>query len=245
MHSATSTADGEVRFPSGPDTIRGVLRRASGAPAPGIVLIPDVRGVSELYVEVAAKLAAAGFHTLVLDPYSREGAPDLADMVAVQAWIDALPDERVLGDVAAAAAFLGDRPEVQTSKLGVVGFCLGGQYAFMAACRPTGFGACVGFYGMLRHARTAPQKAAPPLEVAAAVRCPVLGLFGAEDPLIPLDDVREFERRLRAAGAAIEVRIFEGAGHAFANDRRPETYRPGAAAEAFALAINFLQQHLS
>ncbi len=240
MNGETIGTGLEVRFDSAGEPIRGVVFAPPSDPAPALVLIPDVHGVAPLYEEIAARLASHGFRTLVLDIYSREGAPDLPDMAAVQRWIDALPDARVIGDVEAAVRHLAGRPEVAGRKIGVLGFCLGGQYALMSACRVDGLSACVSFYGMLRHATSAANKLPPPLETAADLRCPLLGLYGAEDPLIPPVDLRAFEDALRSAGKPYTLRTFAGAGHAFMNDRRPEAYRPEAASEAFREAVAFL-----
>lgn len=233
-----------IDFPGEDAQLNGVLFTA-GAGAPAIVLVPDVHGVSPLYREIAARFRQAGLSTLVLDPYSREGAPCLADMSAVQSWIAALPDARVLGDVASAIACVETRADVAASAVGIVGFCLGGQYALMAACRLDELSACVAFYGMLRHGREAPHKLPPPLATASALRCPLLGLFGADDPLIPASDVAALRAGLERSGQPFDLRTFAGAGHAFVNDRRPDAYRPEAAREAFQLATEFLQRSLA
>jgi carboxymethylenebutenolidase len=245
MHDDTSGDGSEVRFPSGDATIRGEFHAATARVAPALVLIPDVHGISALYREIAAKLAGAGFHTLILDPYSREGAPHLTDMMAVQKWLQELPDARVLADVDAAIRHLAQREQVVAGAIGVVGFCVGGQYALMAACRSTGLAACVAFYGMLRHGRPGDRKLPPPLETPGALLCPLLGLFGADDPLIPADDLSAFRGALTSAGKSFELHVFAGAGHAFMNDRRPDAYRPQVAAEAWQLAIAFLRRHLA
>ncbi|MEW6268303.1 MAG: dienelactone hydrolase family protein [Thermodesulfobacteriota bacterium] len=245
MQSQTIDAGLEVEFASGDDRIRGVVHAPDRSPSPALVLLPDVRGISPLYLELAARFAGAGFRTLVLDIYSREGTPDLADMAAAFSVIDALPDARVIADVQAAVHHLAERPEVHASAVGVVGFCVGGQYAMMAACRVAGLAACVAFYGMLRHRTVAQHKLPPPLDTFDDLSCPLLGLFGAEDGLIPREDVESFARHLAHAGKTFDVRIFEGAGHAFVNDRRPEAYRPEAAETALSLAIEFLYERLA
>jgi carboxymethylenebutenolidase len=115
----------------------------------------------------------------------------------------------------------------------------------MAACRTPGVAACVSFYGMLRHSVSGAHKLPPPIDTAADLRCPLLGLYGADDPLIPPDDLRTFEEALRQAGKTFALRVWAGAGHAFLNDRRPDAYRPQAAEEAFREAVAFLNRSLS
>jgi len=245
MHETTIDAGLEIEIPVAAVRIRGVLYAHTAERAPALVLLPDVHGISALYRELAARLATSGFHTLLLDIYSREGAPQLSDTPAVQKWIEELPDARVLGDVEAAIRYLEERRDVLAGAIGIVGFCLGGQYAVMSACRPTGLAACVAFYGMLRHGRRTERKLPPPLETADELRCPLLGLFGADDPLIPAADVSELRSRLTRSGKSFELHVFQGAGHAFMNDRRPAAYRAQAAAEAFDLATDFLRRSLS
>lgn len=245
MTSKTSGAGSEIEFTSGDAAIRGIyFEHASGSPGPALVLIPDVHGVSALYREIGAQLANAGFHTLVLDIYSREGAPRLGDFESVQAWIAALPDARVLADVDAAAQHLATRAEVRRDAIAVLGFCVGGQYAMMAACRSDRLAAAVAFYGMLRHGRPGPAKLAPPIETAATIRCPLLGLFGADDPLIPASDVEILRADLERSKHPFALHTFPGAGHAFMNDRRPESFRPEAARRAMELAVTFLRAKL-
>jgi len=210
-----------------------------------VVLLPDVHGVSPLYCEIAARFAAAGLRTLLLDLYVREGAPRLADMASVQSWIANLPDARVLDDVEHAVAYLKSPAGGGAGKVGIAGFCLGGQYALMAASRLCEIDACVAFYGMLRHGVLTDRKLPPPAETAADLRCPVLGLFGADDPLIPPADLDAFRSAAVASRQPVELRVFPGAGHAFVNDRRPDAYRPEAAHAALRAAIAFFQTQLA
>jgi carboxymethylenebutenolidase len=218
--------------------------RPDRLPAPALIIVPDVFGVSDLYRRVGQRFAAAGFFSFVLDFYSREGAPKLADMDAVFAWIAALDDRRVLGDIGAAAGWLHALPEVAGHGVGILGFCLGGQYALTAACSGAGIDSAVSFYGMLRYAEHNEHKPAAPLDVAANLACPWLGLFGADDALIPAADVAELDETLRRHDKTFAIHVYPGAGHAFCNDTRADAYRPEAAADAFGRAEAFLQIHL-
>lgn len=236
---------GELSFARDGDVIRVATARPTGAgPFPGLLLIPDVRGVSPHYLAVAARFAAEGFFVGVIDLYSREGPPDLPDMPSVFAWIAALPDPRVLADIDGAVRALAAHPGVRAGAIGVTGFCLGGQYALMAACTVARVRACVSWYGMLRYAEHNERKPIGPLELAPRLGCPYLGLFGADDALIPLADVEELRGVLAAAGKTFEIRVYADAGHAFFNDSRPDAYRPQAAAAAFPRAVAFLRRHL-
>ncbi|MCX8073469.1 MAG: dienelactone hydrolase family protein [Candidatus Binatia bacterium] len=211
---------------------------------PAVVVIHDVHGLFEHYRDIARRFAREGFFAFVVDLYSREGAPKLRTPEEVQGWIQSLDDRRVLGDIEAAAKFLRSRIEVKSNSIGVLGFCLGGQYAFLAACLQKNFSACVSFYGMLRWREKTANKVPDPLEVADQLSCPFLGLYGEEDPLIPREDVKRLEAILKQYGKEYALKIYRGAGHAFFNDTRPEAFRPEAARDAWRRAIEFLQAHL-
>jgi carboxymethylenebutenolidase len=237
------TAD--VTYERAGDRLRGYAAwpEAEGR-LPGLILIPDVRGLGEHYRDVARRFAGEGFFTLAVDLYSREGTPDLPDMEAVFRWIRALPDTRVLSDVGAAAGHLAHRDEVDARAIGITGFCLGGQYALMAACAVPGIAACVSWYGMLRYRERDAVKPAGPLDLAPDLACPYLGLFGEEDALIPSADVAELRTILEREGKRFEIVTYPDAGHAFFNDTRPDAFRPAAAADAWPRAVAFLRRHL-
>lgn len=234
-----------LTFHRGADALHGYLAapRLRG-PHPGLVLIPDVRGLYDHYRDVARRFAAEGFATLAVDLYSREGAPHLPDMDAIFRWMAELPDRRVIADLHAARDFLASHDSVRGGKVGVTGFCMGGQYALMAACARWGFRACVSWYGMLRYATTSELKPESPLDMTTRLTCPYLGFFGEQDAIIPLADVAELKHRLAGAKHETEIHTYANAGHAFFNDSRPEMYRPTAAADAWPRAVAFLRRHL-
>jgi len=235
----------DITFRSTDATIGGHLACADGpGPHPALVLIPDVRGLADHYRAVARRFAGAGFVALALDPYSREGSPSLPDMPAVFKHLRALPDARVLGDVAAALAHLRTRPDVRPSAVGVTGFCMGGQYALMAACTVAGFRACVSWYGMLRYDEKPAHKPADNLDLAPRLACPYLGLFGAEDAIIPQADVEALRAILSRERRSFAIEVYAGAGHAFFNDTRADAYRPDVAARAWERATAFLHAEL-
>ena len=236
----------EVAFQRDGALIRAWVALPAGAgPHPAIVLIPDVRGLYAHYREVAQRFADAGFATLALDLYSREGAPDLPDLEAVFRWMRRLPDARVLGDICGAVEVLAARDDVRRHAIGITGFCMGGQYALMAACSVAGIAACVSWYGMLRYAEKDDLKPESPLDMAPRLRCPYLGFFGAEDAIIPGSDVEALRAALTSARKEFEIVTYAGAGHAFFNDSRPDAYRPDAARDSWAKAVGFFRCRLA
>lgn len=216
------------------------------ASAPGVVVIHDVWGLSDHYRDLARRLANAGFAALAVNLYRALPEPKITDPGR---WIRGLDDRSVLGDVQAAI----DRLAAEGApRVGVMGCCMGGQYAILAAAGCSGLSAAVPFYGMLsdEHGLLAPapgetidraRKPRSPLAAAASLRCPTLAFFGADDAFIPLADVRAFESALAPAHRVV---VYPGAGHAFLNDTRPELYRPDAARDAWARMREWFAAHL-
>jgi len=222
---------------------------AEGGAAPGVVMVHDVWGLSDHTRDLARRLATEGLAVLAVDLYRREAAVEIRDPGA---WMRSLSDPQVLDDLGAAGAALAERPEC-SGRVGVVGFCMGGSYALMAACQDRGFAAAVPFYGLLSHAhgllhdpegQDPAHKPREPLAMAPELGCPLLAFFGDRDEFVPLDDVRALERALAPAAAGAEVVIVPGAGHAFMNDTRPEAFQPEAAERAWRRMLEFLKNRL-
>jgi carboxymethylenebutenolidase len=224
----------------------GHWAREEGPPRPGVVIIPDVWGVSDLYRRVAQRLVQAGFATLVVDQYRYTGRAGLTAATALP-FIAGLDDRLVLRAVQEAIDALAQSAAVGGRKVGLVGFCMGGQYALLAACSCRGLSAVAPFYGMVRYAAglDPAKKPRQPLDAIPDLTCPLLGLYGAEDSLIPLADVEELKRRLAQTRHAHELHVYAGAGHAFLNDTRADAYRPEAAEAAWARLVPFLRRELS
>ena len=211
-----------------------------------MVVIPDVWGLSDHTRDIAQRLAREGFAALALDVYRKTGRPSLEGPAAAMAWIRELSDPLVLETVQEGIDALARQPAVAGRKLGLIGFCMGGQYAWLAACACRGLAAVAPFYGMLRYEPGLDPQKKPrePLAAIASLSCPALGLYGREDALIQNSDVDELGARLAQQRQPFEIVRYAGAGHAFLNDTRPAMYRPEAARDAWRRLIAFLGERL-
>ena len=117
------------------------------------------------------------------------------------------------------------------------------MYTLLFAAHSREVRAGVSWYGQIRPAKTAGIRTAGPLDIAAKMNCPVLGLYGGEDLGIPVSDVKEMEAALKAAGKTAEFVIYPGAPHAFFADYRP-SYRPEAAKDAWGRCAAWFNKHL-
>ncbi|HSD93805.1 MAG TPA: dienelactone hydrolase family protein [Syntrophales bacterium] len=219
-------------------------RPAAPGKYPVVVVIPEVFGMHEHIRDVTRRFAREGFLAVTFEPYAREGGVlNLPDLDAVRKVVDPVPDARVMADLDAIVAWAGKQPSALADRIGMTGFCRGGMYTLLYAARNRELKAAVPWYGQLRPALTPGVRNVGPLDVAAQINAPVLGLYGAEDLGIPVADVRTLEAVLKAAGRTAEFVIYPGAPHAFFADYRP-SYRAEAARDAWGRCIAWFNKYL-
>jgi carboxymethylenebutenolidase len=231
------------------DVELGFLAHPESGSHPGVVLLPDVWGLAAHPRDLARRLAREGFGVLALDLYRRESEVRIENPAA---WIRDLSDPQVLDDVQQAVDLLAGEGPTAGRPVGVVGFCMGGMYALLAACACRGLSAAVPFYGMLAYERgflggealDPAKKPRQPLDAVADLTCPLLAFFGADDEYVPVSDVEILEQRLSASPQPSEVVVYPGAGHAFLNDTRPDAFRPAIAKQAWERMLAFFGEHL-
>jgi carboxymethylenebutenolidase len=149
----------------------------------------------------------------------------------------------VLGDVASAVAWLREQPEA-SGRVGCIGFCLGGMYTQMAMASPGGPDAGVDLYGRLRHTRLSNAKPSIPSKWC---RARAARSWRSSARTIRSSRAATSKRcggALTATGQPFEVHIYEGAGHAFFHDGRPE-YHPASAADAWQKSLDWFARHLN
>ena len=214
--------------------------------APGVLLLTEWAGLNEHMRDLARRFAAAGLACLVHEPFVRDAGPQPATTDDLGARMLRLADEDALSDIAAAANWLRSQPGVDGRRIGVAGFCMGGRLALLAAARVQALGAAVCFYGSPNNwgDGTTPKRPYTPGDLASQIACPVLGIYGAEDPFIPVPEVRKLEAALRAVRRSATITIYPEAGHAFVNDTAAG-YHPAAAQQAWDQMIAFCRQHLA
>jgi carboxymethylenebutenolidase len=148
-----------------------------------------------------------------------------------------------MADLDAVVAWAKQHPSAKPGRIGTTGFCRGGMYTLLYAARSAELKAAVSWYGQLRPALTPGVRTEGPLDVAARIGAPVLGLYGAEDLGIPVADVKELETKMKAAGRTAEFVVYPGAPHAFFADYRP-SYRAEAAKDAWGRCIAWFNRYL-
>lgn len=213
-------------------------------PHPGLVLAQHLpvghTGLEndEFTLKTAERYASAGY--VVAVPFVFHWWPKAADM---QVKREESRDERMVADVRAAFDLLAKRKDVDANAIGVVGHCWGGRIAWLAACHIPQLAAAAIFYGGRVKVPMGAGNPAP-IDLAAQIRCPVLGLFGNEDQNPTPADVDDYSRALTEALVPHTFHRYDGAGHAFQNFPTPDRYRHEQSERAWAEVLGFFEQHL-
>lgn len=218
---------------AGGKPITGFLARPKSAkgPLPGIIVIHEWWGLNDNIRDMARRLAGEGYVALAVDLYGGATAstPDQATQL-MQAVLK--NPEPAKTNLQAAYDYL--TAHEHAPKVGVIGWCFGGGWSLQTALMlPAKIGATVIYYGHLTNDRAE----------LAKLQMPILGFFGAQDQSIPVTSVHEFESTLKSLGKPVEVHVYDGAGHAFANPSGTN-YRPQAASDAWQRTVAFLAKSL-
>lgn len=198
--------------------------------APAIIVIHEWWGLNAQIRGVARRLAQEGYVAIVPDLYHGRVAGDAEMAHELSRGLD---EERALGDLAAAVTWLRGQPRVGRSRIGAVGFCMGGRLSQLYALRGNALSAAVMYYGR-------PETDA---KAISALRIPLQGHFGGDDQGIGPDQIEALRAALAKAGRSSEIYVYPGAGHAFMHEGRP-SHRPDAARQAWARMLQFFQKHL-
>ncbi|MEY9848199.1 dienelactone hydrolase family protein [Streptacidiphilus sp. MAP5-3] len=228
------------------DEIEGYLARPDGdASRGGVVVIHHMPGYDRATKEIVRRFAEMGYDALCPNLYSREApgaAPD--DAAAVARANGGVPDDRLVGDVGGAAAYLRALPH-SNGKIGVIGYCSGGRQSVLAACHLDLQAAvdCYGAFVTLDPPADFPTSARSLVSQLPQLRAPLLGLFGAEDKFPSPDQVEELDQLLTKDDKPHEFHSYEGAGHAFFAVDRP-SYNVAAVNDGWERIAAFYAAHL-
>ncbi|HEY1615958.1 MAG TPA: dienelactone hydrolase family protein [Rhizomicrobium sp.] len=244
--SADGLDAGEVRIPTGDGEVPAYRARpAKGTKHPVILVVQEIFGVHEHIKDICRRFAKLGFYAIAPSLYARYGDPGkYTDIHAlVSEVVSKVPDAGVMTDLDAATAFAA-RENGDAARLGIIGFCWGGRIVWLYAAHSTALKAGLAFYGPLRGpVPPSPLRPVYPLEIAGALKAPVLGFYGGQDTGIHLSDVEEMRVALAKAGKLdCRIDVFMDTGHGFFADYRP-TYNAADAQAAWTRSRAWLAAH--
>ncbi len=237
-----------ITYPGGNgDEIHAYVARPTGdEPAPGIVAVHHMPGWDEFYREFSERLARHGYAVICPDLYCRfgHGTPD--DVAARVRSAGGVRDDSVVGDCAAALAWLEALP-TSNGKAGIIGTCSGGRHALLAASLENRFDAVADLWGggvIAPADQLSEARPVAPIDYTSALQAPLLGIFGNDDSHPAPAQVDQHEAELQRYGKDYEFYRYDGAGHGFFYYHTP-MYRPEAAMDGWEKVFSFFSRQLS
>jgi carboxymethylenebutenolidase len=231
---------GEVTVPVGAFRMPAYRAAPAGrSNAPVVLVVSEIFGVHEYIADVARRFAKAGYFAIAPELFVRQGDASSYGEIGklIAEVVSKVPDEQVMTDLDACLAWAQGQG-ADASRAGVTGFCWGGRITWLYAAHQPAVKAGVAWYGRLTGAPT-PLTPRHPVDVAAQLKGPVLGLYGEKDTGIPLDTVEQMKAALAGGSAAAkksEFVIYPDAPHAFHADYRP-SFRKAAAEDGWQRAL--------
>ncbi|MBM3950273.1 MAG: dienelactone hydrolase family protein [Rhodospirillales bacterium] len=216
---------------------------ANGGPFPTVLVVQEIFGVHEHIKDVCRRLGKLGYMAVAPELYFRQGDPSkLPDVPTIfKEIVSKVADAQVMADLDSTAAWAIAQKSANPDKFAVTGFCWGGRITWLYSAHSPRVKAGVAWYGRLvgdKNAMTPRQ----PVDIAAELKAPVLGLYGAADQGIPVATVDQMKAALKAAKVATDWVVYPDAPHAFHADYRP-TYREGPAKDGWKKMQEWFKKH--
>lgn len=209
---------------------------------PVVLVVSEIFGVHEYIADVARRFAKQGYLALAPELFVRQGDPSSYGTVpeVIKEVISKVPDAQVMGDLDACVDWAKSNGG-NADKLGITGFCWGGRITWLYAAHNPRLRAGVAWYGRLVGDKTAltPMQ---PVDIGAALKMPVLGLYGGKDAGIPLDSVEKMNAELAKGNSKSEIVVYQNAGHAFHADYRP-SYVEADASDGWQRCLAWFKRH--
>lgn len=241
---------GEVKIPvKGGELPAYRAMPGKGANFPVALVVQEIFGVHEHIKDVCRRFAKAGYMAIAPELYARQGDVSRASREEIMRIVGQVPDDQVMSDLDAAVAYAKATGKTDAKRLGATGFCWGGRIVWLYAAHNAKLDAGVAWYGRLVPSSQGagnPLQPRHPLDVAGALKAPVLGLYGGKDRGIPLDTVERMREALRKGktreSRASEIVIYPDAEHGFHADYRP-SYNADAATDGWRRLTAWFAKH--
>jgi carboxymethylenebutenolidase len=219
------------------------VRPTSEGTFPAIVVLMEAFGLNDYVKSICDRLAQAGYAALAPDFYHGDTFA-YTDVQNAVARLKTLNDDTVMAEFAKGLDFLAQRQEV-AQKVGTIGFCMGGRFAFLAnSAHANALKAAVCFYGGGIAANPDPLGRAALLDRVEAIQASTLLMYGADDASIAADEHERIALALSTHKKRYTLSVFPNAKHGFFSDRR-DNYNPAAAQEAWEMTLAFFKQNLA
>jgi carboxymethylenebutenolidase len=216
---------------------------ATGENFPVVLVVQEIFGVHEHIQDICRRFAKLGYLAIAPEMFARQG--DVSKMSNIQEIISKVvskvPDAQVMSDLDSAVAWAEKSSKGNIDKLGITGFCWGGRVTWLYSAYNPRVKAGVAWYGRLV-GEPKPLTPKNPIDLAAQLKVPILGLYGGSDDGIPVATVEQMREALKAGNSGSEIIVYPDTPHAFHADYRP-SYRKEQAQDGWKRLQAWFKQH--
>jgi carboxymethylenebutenolidase len=234
----------DVMIPAKDAQLRGYRAMpATGGPFPVVLVAAEVFGLNPYMKDVCRRLAKVGYYAVVPDLYTRKAdLTKITDMKDIMPIVNTKYDAELVSDYDSTVAYAAASGKADTSRMAVTGFCRGGRTTLIYAASNPKLKAAVAWYGPVGGTANeyTPKSA---MDRVAEIKVPLLGLYGAKDAGIPVDQVQKFFAALKAQGTPSDLVIYPDAGHGFNADFRPDSYRKTDSDDAWGKMLAWFKKY--
>jgi carboxymethylenebutenolidase len=219
---AEGLSAGEVKIPTSDGEIPAYRAMpASGGPFAVVLVVQEIFGVHEHIKDICRRLAKLGYFAVAPELYARQGdVSRISDPKDIMPIVAQVPDAQVMSDLDATLAWAQGTGKGDGAHAGITGFCWGGRIVWLYSAHNSKLRAGVAWYGSLNKTATALQPQQP-LDIAGAIKAPVLGLYAGLDQGITAGDIEKMRAALKSARAQSQIIVYPDAQHGFNADYRP------------------------
>ena len=241
---STHLIAGEVSIPTTDGQIPAYRAMpATGNSFPVVLVVQEILGVHEHIKDVCRRFAKLGHLAVAPELFARQGdVSKMSDISEILSKVvSKVPDAQVMSDLDATVAWTDKSSKGNVTKLGITGFCWGGRIVWLYAAHNPQLKAGVAWYGRLV-GRANELQPKHPIDVAASLRAPVLGLYGGDDSGISLDTVEQMRNALKTQASPSEIIVYPNTPHGFHADYRP-SYRKEQAEDGWKRLQEWFKKH--
>ena len=207
-----------------------------------ILVVQEIFGVHEHIKDICRRLAKLGYFAVAPEMYARQGdVSKLTNFQDILKIVSKVPDTQVMSDLDATVAWAKSTGKADVARLGITGYCWGGRIVWLYSAHNPSVKAGVAWYGRLvgQADELHPKH---PVDVAASISAPILGLYGAADQGIPVATVEKMREAMKAAGKTAEIKVYPDTPHAFFADYRP-SYRKEQAEDGWKRMLEWFKKN--
>lgn len=241
---STGLIAGEVSIPTSDGPIPAYRAMpATGNSFPVVLVVQEIFGVHEHIRDICRRFAKLEHLAVAPELFAHQGdvskMSDFNDILSKV--VSKVPDAQVMSDLDATVAWADRSSKGDIAKLGITGFCWGGRIVWLYAAHNPQLKAGVAWYGRLV-GRANELQPKHPVDVAASLKAPVLGLYGGDDSGIPLDTVEQMRNALKTQAKPSEIIVYPNTPHGFHADYRP-SYRKEQAEDGWKRLQEWFKKH--